>query len=338
MAGWDAVPGFPFFNEQGSGAWLALAFVALWTARRHLWAAARHAAGFRTHLAADEKRWPYALAFAALIGTGAYFWLFVHAMGMTWPVALMFFSVFFLLSIAMSRVRAELGAPHEIYYVNPQMIIADTVGTARLSPGNMVALNCLYWFNRCYRCHPMPNQIEALKMAEERSLGTGSIVLVALIGALVAIPASFWANLKVTYQAGAAAGCQGFKDWVGWGSFERIQEWMQNPAYPDRTRLTFMGSGLAVVLGLKALRSLVPSFPLHHAGYPLAISFAMDYFWFAFFISWVLKTVILRYGGHAAYRKSLPFFLGLILGDYVAGSVWAIIGPLTQRETYQIFI
>lgn len=337
-AGWDDIPGFPFFNQQGSGAWLGLAFIALWGARRHLWAAVRHALGLRTYLQADERRWPYVLALLTLVGGCAYFWFFVRPMGMTWPVAVMFFAVFFLLSIAMSRVRAELGAPHEIFFVNPQQIMAETVGTARFSLPNMTAINCLYWFNRCYRCHPMPNQVEALKMAEERSLGMGSIAMVTLIGALVAIPAAFWANLRVTYRYGAAASCDGFKDWLGWESFNRLQSWIQNPEYPDRMRLTFMASGLGLVLGLKALRSIFPAFPLHPAGYPLAISFAMDYFWFAFLISWVVKTAILRYGGHTAYRKSVPFFLGLILGDYVAGSVWAIIGPVTQRETYKIFI
>lgn len=336
--GWDQVPGFPFFNEQGSGAWLGLAFIALWGARRHLWAAGRHALGMSSYLAREEKRWPYALAMLTLLGSGVYFWAFVHAMGMTAPIALMFFVIFFLLSIAIARVRAELGAPHEIYFVNPEQIIAAMVGTARLGMANKTAINCLYWFNRCYRNHPMPNEVEALKMAEQRSLGVGSIAFVTLIGALAAIPATYWANLKVTYTYGAAASCQGFKDWLGWESFERLQDWIQNPAYPDRTRLGFMGSGLALVLGLKVLRSIFPAFPLHHAGYPLAISFAMDYFWFAFLISWVVKTLILRYGGHSAYRKSVPFFLGLILGDYVAGSVWAIIGPLSQRETYKIFI
>ena len=78
--------------------------------------------------------------------------------------------------------------------------------------------------------------------------------------------------------------------------------------------------------------------PLHPAGYALAISFAMDYFWFAFFISWLIKFVLLRSGGLGTHRKAMPFFLGLILGDYVTGSIWAIIGPLTGVRMYRIFI
>jgi hypothetical protein len=32
-------------------------------------------------------------------------------------------------------------------------------------------------------------------------------------------------------------------------------------------------------------------------------------------ISWVLKGVLLRYGGLRAHQRALPFFLGLIVGD-----------------------
>ncbi|MDE0685735.1 MAG: hypothetical protein OXI63_22630, partial [Candidatus Poribacteria bacterium] len=78
--------------------------------------------------------------------------------------------------------------------------------------------------------------------------------------------------------------------------------------------------------------------PFHPAGYALAISFAMDYFWFAFFVAWFLKLMILRHGGLRLHRKVAPLFLGLILGDYVIGSIWAIIGPVSGLRTYKIFI
>ncbi|MDE0315074.1 MAG: hypothetical protein OXM61_09235, partial [Candidatus Poribacteria bacterium] len=69
-----------------------------------------------------------------------------------------------------------------------------------------------------------------------------------------------------------------------------------------------------------------------------AISFAMDYFWFAFFVAWFLKLMILRHGGLKLHRQVAPLFLGLILGDYVIGSIWAIIGPTLGLRTYKIFI
>ena len=64
----------------------------------------------------------------------------------------------------------------------------------------------------------------------------------------------------------------------------------------------------------------------------------MDYFWFAFFISWVLKSLILRHGGIRAHRRAIPLFFGLILGDYIVGSLWSVVGIIFHREVYAIFI
>ena len=59
----------------------------------------------------------------------------------------------------------------------------------------------------------------------------------------------------------------------------------------------------------------------------------------AFMISWAVKSLILKRGGIIALRKSTPFFLGLILGDYTGGSLWAILGPFVLKiKTYQIFM
>ena len=45
----------------------------------------------------------------------------------------------------------------------------------------------------------------------------------------------------------------------------------------------------------------------------------------------------MRYGGLAAYRRFLPFFLGLVLGDCVMGSVWALISLALNVRTYNFF-
>ena len=38
------------------------------------------------------------------------------------------------------------------------------------------------------------------------------------------------------------------------------------------------------------------------------------------FIGWLLKILILRYGGARLFRQVTPFFLGLIVGDVEEGA------------------
>ena len=96
--------------------------------------------------------------------------------------------------------------------------------------------------------------------------------------------------------------------------------------------------GIVLTLILHILRTHFYWWPLHPAGYPLAVSFAIDYFWFTFFISWFLKTIILKSSGVKGYQRTIPFFFGLILGDFVVGALWMVFGTLTQQQVYMIYL
>lgn len=336
--GLRSLPRFPYFNEQASGAWIGLALVALWGSRRHLRDVFKKLAGFGSQIDDSNEPLPYRWAVIGAVLSMAFITVFCHLAGMTILVILAFFGIYFVLSIAMTRVRAEFGAPHEIYFVNPHDIMASVVGTRRMSASNLTMISMFYWFNRCYRNHPMPNQMEAFKMAETARMSNKKLLFAIMLAFVVGIFATYWSNLDVTYRNGGNAAAVGFKDWLGWESFNRLQRWMVNPALTDWPSVVFMSIGLALMFILMVMRMQFVWWPFHPAGYALAISFAMDYFWFAFFISWLIKFILLRFGGLRTHRKAIPFFLGLILGDYVVGSIWAIVGPVTGITNYKIFI
>jgi len=250
--------------------------------------------------------------------------------------------MFLLLALAITRVRAELGTPHEIsagdHYANPLYIMSFMIGTKNMLPSSQTGLSLLHWFNRGFRNHPMPNQLEAFKMGENARISNKGLLIALLIAVLVSLFSVYWANLDITYREGADAGAGGFKDWVGRETFNRLQRWLQFPSDPDSIRLSYMAGGLAFTFILMVMRMRFVWWPFHPAGYALAISYAMDYFWFAFFVGWLVKFILLRQGGIKTHRKATPFFLGLILGDYVMGSIWAILGPTFGFRNYKIFI
>jgi hypothetical protein len=47
------------------------------------------------------------------------------------------------------------------------------------------------------------------------------------------------------------------------------------------------------------------------------------------------KVLVQRFGGNAGYRRSLAFFVGLILGDIVTQAAWALVGKLLDVHVYQ---
>jgi hypothetical protein len=336
VMGWDAAAGrgFPFLNEQAAGAWLMLGLMLLWGARatfREAW----RAAWTPDH----PERTLYRLSWLGL-GGGVVVLALYNALllRMDFWVAALFFGIYFLLALTITRVRAELGAPHEIYFVNPQRIMFDVFTLRGLGVGNLTVLQSLYWFNRGYRCHPMPNQLEALRMGQQYALSPlwlGGLILIVSALAFVLV---CWANLHVTYRYGAEGACQGFKFWLGQESFSRLNSWLTDEPLRHPDRWYYLAGGALVVLSLKGLRSVLPAFPLHPTGYALGVSFAVDYFWFPFLLGWLLKVCLLRFGGWHVHRQGLQFALGLILGDFTMGSIWSLITLAFEVPTYRIYI
>ena len=63
----------------------------------------------------------------------------------------------------------------------------------------------------------------------------------------------------------------------------------------------------------------------------------MQYMWFSLLLAWLSKLSIMRGGGLRAYRAALPFFLGLMLGEFVVGSATNIAGLLLGFELYRFW-
>jgi hypothetical protein len=90
-----------------------------------------------------------------------------------------------------------------------------------------------------------------------------------------------------------------------------------------------IAGGFLGVLGLLIARSSLSGIGLHPIGFLGASTFAMQQLWFSFLVGWAAKFVIQRYGGMRGFTASLPFFLGLIVGDVVNAVVWVMLGYLT---------
>ena len=71
--------------------------------------------------------------------------------------------------------------------------------------------------------------------------------------------------------------------------------------------------------------------PLHPVGLVASCTLPiMARAWFSIFLAWLFKILILKYGGIGVYRKSIPFFLGLILGVFTTAGLWLVISAFTK--------
>jgi hypothetical protein len=194
------------------------------------------------------------------------------------------------------------------------------------------------FFNRAYRAHPMPQELEALKISERRQIRPQHTAAAILIATLVGAIVIFWLLLDSYYRHGAETGYYG--PWAlgfGRGVYRQLENWLNYPQGTDIPALAFMGGGVGVAFGLMVLRTRFLWWPLHPLGYAMANSWGMSNLWSCLFVAWIAKAIVLHQGGLKAYRQMVPFFLGLALGDYISGSLWSIGSILANTTLYQFW-
>ncbi|MHB0999439.1 MAG: DUF6785 family protein [Armatimonadota bacterium] len=333
MAGYSSIPDFPFQSEQGIGAWYAFGIFVLYSSRHNLKAVIKTALAPSDGSDKDEPI-SYRTALWGLVAGMVIFFLFWWMAGMSpiWVIVVLF--TYLLLSITITRVRAESGAQHTVWDLEPKNLFR-MFDSRMLGPANLAAAAMSHWYWRLNRSHTMPSQLEAFKLASEHKINLRSLTFPLLAAFVISVIAGMWACLHVFYSEGALAKCQGFGTWTGMETYSWLDNSLKTGFKAQPIRWVFAGSASGIVVLLSILRSKFAWFPLHPLGY--CIGPWMIWLWFPTIIAWVTKLLILRYGGLRMYRKALPFFLGLVLGDYVIGAIWSLIGVIWHVPTLQIF-
>jgi hypothetical protein len=247
-----------------------------------------------------------------------------------------FFLLYFILSIGITRIRAELGAPvHDLHFMGPERILTLTTGMRRMGTQNLSLLSMFYWFNRAYRCNPMPMQLEGLKLAQAERFQARGMFFVLLAGGVLGGLCTWWMLLHAFYRDGGLSGIASYGVGAfGREPFARLEGWLAFPTETDVPSLVAIVIGFFVTLGLLFLRTRSIWWPLHPLGYALADDYAMNWIWSSVFVGWALKALALRIGGIRAYHQALPLFLGFIMGEFGVGSFWSLIGMFTGQPMY----
>ncbi|MFC1715489.1 DUF6785 family protein [Candidatus Poribacteria bacterium] len=332
--GLRALPNFPYLNQQSSGAWVGLFFVALWLGRNHLKTVIKCI--FRGGSEDAEEPVRYRTAAVGILAGMTLLILFCLKAGMSLAIILPFFVIFFVLSTAITRMRAELGPPtHELVRMNSGNMLIDILGSRRVGANN-VSIFPLFWFfsGRGYRSHMMPHQLESFKMAENaRTKNSRRLVYAMTIAMVLGGLSAFWALLHLSFGWGLDLVPIGHDS----GVFRQLQGRLNNPSLTNVPAVGFMGVGFLFTFLLMFIRMRFLWWPLHPAGYALSTNFGIDYIWSCLVISSLIKWLVLKYGGMRLHRKTTTFFFGVILGEYCTGGFWSLISVLLQQKTYDFY-
>ena len=329
---------WPFIGQQGAGAFLALSVFGLWLSRGYLkeiWTIA-----FAKQTGADkDEPLSYRMAF---IGLGISALLLIGwcmAAGMRGPVAIVLIVLSLLYTLAATRIRAETG---NAWLFGPtadvHRLMTATFGTAVYHPADLTAL--AYVRNIIasseLRCLTMPNQLDAYKMADGIGVNKRRLTFALLLAIVLGVAVSFAIGLMIWYGYGANAKTDSWRTYMGRMPFDSLSDTLGSPVKPDITGTIATGGGFLITVSLMLLRIRFLWWPFHPVGYAMANTNTMNQLWLPFFLAWLFKTLVLRYGGLKLYRLSLPFCYGVIMGDFIAGGLTTAVGCFTGINAYPI--
>jgi hypothetical protein len=329
FGGGGLVPSPPYFSEQSWGAFLGLFVTAVWVARHYLSEVWQQIwKGSPTGDRGVPHRVSFIVLLLSLVGVGGISLIIGIPLWMAAFETLLFLAF----SAAMTRMRAQIGAPsHEMAFMGPNQMLVDVVGTQALPQAGVSRVVTTFFFmNRIHRTHPMPHQLEAMKMGDTARINQRALFIAILIATILGSVLGHLVYIYNGYRWGAQE--------AGGDTADVVAQLVNKPHPPNIVAILFVILGFAMVLLLDFIRFRVPAFPLHPVGYALAMNFGLDYFWFGLLIVWIIKLFVERYYGLKGHEKLHQIALGIILAEFCAEAIWAFYAIYTRQATYSVSI
>ncbi len=346
-------------DDHGSmrvGAYIAYAAVILYTGRNYYWPVFKKAI---TMKAAEqfEKDGVFAARILMVSFVGLILVLTV-LFGLELPLAILFTLTGLLLFLVFTRIICETGIPYLQAAWDPGVAVVKFLGVSSVGAAPIVLL---YYISSMLFCDPkeamMPFVSNGLKMAEDNRMKLKKLIItiMVIVGAAVFISIGVrlyqqytmggnnlhytWAdhNVPSIILGNATRDLSHLED-LGQraapgeshslGFFQRI-----GAIDPNGRHLSFALVGVAGVILFFFLRFRYTGFPLHPVFFliwgitPNARTF------YSFLIGWMIRELIVRFGGGKVYQEMKPFFIGLIFAELFMGVVGMSVGFMYSAFT-----
>lgn len=259
--------------------------------------------------------------------------------GMPKFLAVAFVIVYLVIVTSLARIRAQAGPPNVgLLLTAPSHFLYGVFGKQVLGHDGLASLAQTHWVGREFAGHPMILTAEAFALTEGRA-SRRTTAWTILAGTAVGYAAAFAIIVAIGYIYGVGtAKAHGIQCHYGNEAYQhfsaRVADSNNGPSTSMIGNVTFGGVVCAV---LQMLRMRFPGFALNPVGYAVGGTYISVWLWSTAFITWIFKLLLMRYMGLKGYYAAVPFFLGLVLGEFVVGSLVSLIGIAMGVPPYVIW-
>ncbi len=313
---------------QGFGAFVAIVMGGIWVARGHLRDVFRKAFLGDPSVSDDGEILSFRSAVFGVLGSLVYMLLWLRALGIALPIAAMLLFAVVTLYLGLTRIIIEGGLVFVRGPMVPQGFAMHLVGPAMLSGSTMTGLALSY----AWACDPiaifMPFGANASKVHSDRRFPRGTYVTAVALALGLGLIVSFWFSLKLAY----ATGGYNFGEWVfrrgGQVPFDTVVTKMKAAEGFSYGRLQFLAVGVLATVVLTYLRHRFTWWRLHPIGFSIASVGQVRWTMLSLFVAWLVKSLIMRFGGLVLFNRAKPFFVGLVVGHFACAGISLVIDAI----------
>lgn len=332
MVGRHSSQGSEFLAFMGMGYMLALAGYSLWIARGHLKAVWTKVLGRPSRLVDSEEVLPYRTAVACVLMGTLYLGCWLYQAGLPPHVIALLFIASFVVFLVLARIVSETGYAATYSPLNPTEFVVCAVGSSAFGPTGLVTAGVGYVWSMTRLNTLMPRASAALRLAREMGRTRG---LIWAMGAALAV--GLVVASHTTLDLGYAQGGRNLDYWfrdvndAALPFDEYVGRRLLDPSPVFYRGFAYTGLGLGLAALFMVLRTRLSWWPIHPIALPVSTIWMTEHYYFSIFLAWGIKALVMKFGGATLYRKTRPFFIGIILGEAVCLGTWSLIDFATGK-------
>jgi hypothetical protein len=337
------------YTSLNIGSFIAFVFMVAFFGRRFYWSVVRRAVG----LSSIEEVRPHEIWGARVfLASTLICTIIMIAYGLAWPFAICYMFMIIVFYVAVSRVVAETGLFIMKPAWVPHILLLGLFGGYALGPTaaiiSMVFSAVLF---AEARETVMPYMVNSFNLLEREGEGSriGRIAAwsaaAASIGLIVGLvvtlfiqndrgtdmAAGGWFTEAVpTYPVSISTSiAQRLKSQGSLAESDALPSWKRPFVARPETRFSISFIvGVLLVVGCYVGRLRIKGWPIHPAVFLLWSWWHCAKLTFSFFLGWLIKALVTKYGGWSMVQKVKPIMIGLIAGDMLGAFVPSAISAI----------
>jgi hypothetical protein len=247
--------------------------------------------------------------------------------------------LFGMVALVLTRCVSEGGLLFVQAPFRPLDIIGLFAGTGFISAPAMTGMAFIQRiFMLDLRTFLLPSLLDSYKLAGWAKLDLRRLMLPIALAIAAAVLSSYVALLVIPYRYSGVSLEPWFFLWSPQQPWKTLVARLAQPVKPNPLGMAFVAAGALVTMALFTMRTRFVWWPFHPMGFAMGPSWPMIQLWFSILIGWVAKSLLLRYGTAKTYDRAKPFFMGLVVGEFVAAAIWLAVSHFTGAVGLRFFL